>query len=164
MEKVPFLRGTPAQIFNFFQILRKIQAMGGGVKLTLQPTDLAISIQCQMTHPNLWVTNYTWTRQTFSVAKATLHSQISVHLSVHLSWTKTPQNQFFNITTTFNLHFATFKLFSLFSLMLIKMIFLKFGIFLLKQPINANNSLNITYYKYVWIQNSGKTTISCHLM
>jgi len=29
LEKVPFLRGTPAQIFNFFQILRKIQAMGG---------------------------------------------------------------------------------------------------------------------------------------
>jgi len=33
--------------------------------------------------------------------------------------------------------------------MLIKIIFLKFGIFLLKQPINANNCLNITYYKYV---------------
>ena len=31
-----------------------------------------------------------------------------------MSSTKTPQNQFFNITTTFNLHFGTFKLFSLF--------------------------------------------------
>ena len=31
-----------------------------------------------------------------------------------MSSTKTPQNQFFNINTTFNFHFATFKLFSLF--------------------------------------------------
>ena len=50
----------------------------------------------------------------FSVAKATRHSQMSVRSSIHLSLTKTPQNQFFNINTTFNFHFATFKLFSLF--------------------------------------------------
>ena len=50
----------------------------------------------------------------FSVAKATPNSQMSVCLSILLSYTKTPQNQFSNITTTFNLNFATFKLFSMF--------------------------------------------------
>ena len=59
---------------------------------------------------NVWIN-----RVDFSVAKATLQSQMSVSQSVCLSPKPLSlSEQPFNITTTFILHFATFKLFSLF--------------------------------------------------
>ena len=44
MEKVPFLRGTPAQIFNFFQILRKVQAMRNRYEEKFKPWEIDMKV------------------------------------------------------------------------------------------------------------------------